>query len=174
MTATAEEMDASAARRNSRRKVRRPPRRRRTGERPDGGERGRRARASIREIGVQVTQSTAVVGRAVAAGGETRTTIEALNEQVARIGTVADMIGEIAAKTNLLALNATIEAARAGDAGKGFAVVASEVKGLATQTARSTEEIARHIAKCARRPARRSPQSVASNRRSARSTRFLA
>ena len=46
----------------------------------------------------------------------------------------------------MLALNATIEAARAGDAGKGFAVVASEVKALATQTARSTTEIARHIA----------------------------
>ena len=102
--------------------------------------------SSIREIGAQVAQSTEVVGRAVAAGSETRTTIEALNEEVARIGAVADMIGEIAAKTNLLALNATIEAARAGDAGKGFAVVASEVKGLATQTARSTQEIAQHIA----------------------------
>lgn len=101
--------------------------------------------ASIREIGVQVTQSTVVVGRAVAVGQETQISIEALNEQVARIGAVADMIGEIAAKTNLLALNATIEAARAGDAGKGFAVVASEVKQLATQTARSTEEIAQHI-----------------------------
>ena len=102
--------------------------------------------SSIREIGAQVAQSTEVVGRAVAAGGETRATIETLNGEVARIGTVADMIGEIAAKTNLLALNATIEAARAGDAGKGFAVVASEVKSLATQTARSTQEIARHIA----------------------------
>jgi len=102
--------------------------------------------ASIREIGGQVAQSTEIVGRAVAAGTETRATIEALNEQVGRIGMVADMIGEIAAKTNLLALNATIEAARAGDAGKGFAVVASEVKALATQTARSTEEIAQHIA----------------------------
>ena len=102
--------------------------------------------ASIREIGGQVSQSTAVVARAVAAGGETRATIEALNEQVGRIGVVAEMISEIAARTNLLALNATIEAARAGDAGKGFAVVASEVKQLADQTARSTAEITRHIA----------------------------
>lgn len=100
---------------------------------------------SIREIGSQVSQSTEVVSRAVAAGQETRGTIEALNEQVGRIGVVAEMISEIAAKTNLLALNATIEAARAGDAGKGFAVVASEVKQLATQTARSTADIARHI-----------------------------
>src|SRR5207248_5333196 len=102
--------------------------------------------ASIHEIGGQVEHSAAVVARAVDAGRETRETIGALNDEVARIGAVADMIGEIAAKTNLLALNATIEAARAGDAGKGFAVVASEVKQLATQTARSTEEITRHIA----------------------------
>jgi methyl-accepting chemotaxis protein len=101
--------------------------------------------ASIREISGQVSQSSQMVGRAVSASAETRATIEALNEEVARIGSVADMISEIAAKTNLLALNATIEAARAGDAGKGFAVVASEVKQLATQTARSTGEIAQHI-----------------------------
>ena len=101
--------------------------------------------ASIHEIGSQMSQSAAVVGRAVAAGSEARATIEALNQQVERIGAVADMIGEIAARTNLLALNATIEAARAGDAGKGFAVVASEVKALASQTARSTHEISQHI-----------------------------
>jgi methyl-accepting chemotaxis protein len=101
--------------------------------------------SSIQEISSQVGQSTSVVGRAVEAGAQTRRTIDTLNQQVAQIGAVADMIGEIAARTNLLALNATIEAARAGDAGKGFAVVASEVKALATQTARSTADITQHI-----------------------------
>ena len=107
---------------------------------------GEQLSASIAEIGVQVTQSNAIVRRAVIAGEQTRASIEALNGQVGRIGKVADMIGEIAARTNLLALNATIEAARAGEAGRGFAVVAGEVKQLASQTARSTEEITRHIA----------------------------
>src|SRR3546814_13212698 len=55
------------------------------------------------------------------------------------------MTTDSADETNLLALNATIEAARAGEAGKGFAVVASEVKGLATQTAKATEDIASQI-----------------------------
>ena len=102
--------------------------------------------ASIREIGSQVGQSSAIALRAVTTGDQTRATMDALNEQVGRIGAVASMIGEIASRTNLLALNATIEAARAGEAGRGFAVVASEVKQLANQTARSTEEIAHHIA----------------------------
>jgi methyl-accepting chemotaxis protein len=101
--------------------------------------------ASIGEITRQVKDSSAASQRAVVAGGAARDSIEALAAQAERIGRVAEMIADIASRTNLLALNATIEAARAGDAGKGFAVVASEVKQLATQTARSTEDITQEI-----------------------------
>jgi aerotaxis receptor len=101
--------------------------------------------ASIKEISRQVSQGSNIAQRAVESGQRAQARIESLSAVADRIGAVVQLIGSIAGQTNLLALNATIEAARAGDAGKGFAVVASEVKNLATQTARSTEEIGRQV-----------------------------
>ena len=101
--------------------------------------------ASIQEVSQQLTNARRITAATVDTSERTRTAVSNLAEAVDKIGSVANIISEIADQTNLLALNATIEAARAGDAGRGFAVVASEVKSLSSQTARSTEEIRRHV-----------------------------
>jgi methyl-accepting chemotaxis protein len=102
--------------------------------------------ASIQEIGSQVHASSQIARKAAEEAERTDRTVEGLAQTAGRIGEVIGLIQSIAGQTNLLALNATIEAARAGEAGKGFAVVASEVKGLATQTAKATEDISAQIA----------------------------
>ncbi len=102
--------------------------------------------SSVAEISRQVQASNEIASQAVTAAEHTNATVQALSSDAEKIGEVVQLITSIAAQTNLLALNATIEAARAGEAGRGFAVVASEVKGLASQTAKATENITAQIA----------------------------
>jgi methyl-accepting chemotaxis protein len=68
--------------------------------------------------------------------------INSLSSKASEIGSILQVIDDVAEQTNLLSLNAAIIAAQAGEQGKGFAVVAEEIKLLAERTRSSTREIA--------------------------------
>ena len=64
-----------------------------------------------------------------------------LGKKSQQIGSVLDIINELAEQTNILSINATIEAAGAGEQGKRFAVVGEEIRKLADRVGGSTKEI---------------------------------
>jgi methyl-accepting chemotaxis protein len=96
---------------------------------------------AVNQVAARVCEQVEASESAQEAADETRRTLRELAISADDIASVATLIHEIAARTNLLALNATIEAARAGESGRGFAVVAQEVKSLAAQTGTAIAKI---------------------------------
>ena len=94
----------------------------------------RAGRGAIGEF-IQAMQQIRSDGVAVA------DSITKLSKRVERIGTVVEVIDEIADRSDLLALNAALEGSRAGEAGKGFSIVAAEMRRLAENVLDSTKEI---------------------------------
>jgi methyl-accepting chemotaxis protein len=94
----------------------------------------RSGRGAIAEF-IQAMQQIRADGVAVSES------ITKLLRRVERIGTVVEVIDEIADRSDLLALNAALEGSRAGEAGKGFSIVAAEMRRLAENVLESTKEI---------------------------------
>ncbi len=100
---------------------------------------------SINQIANNACDASKIANEATVKSNDATNAMDKLGAAAEEIGQVTDVIKKIADKTNLLALNATIEAASAGEAGKGFAVVAGEVKELASQSAKSADDITKRI-----------------------------
>ena len=109
--------------------------------------------ADVAERSVKIASHGAEVVRETISGmdsirdqiQETSKRIKRLGESSQEIGSIVELINDIAEQTNILALNAAIQAASAGEAGRGFAVVADEVQRLAERSTSATKRIERLV-----------------------------
>ena len=100
------------------------------------------------ETAASARSGTATIARGNDASAAVRRHVDAivthmleLGKKSQQIGSVLDIVSELAEQTNILAINASIEAAGAGESGRRFGVVAAEIRNLADRVGASTKEI---------------------------------
>ncbi len=71
--------------------------------------------------------------------------ITRLNGDVQQVSRIAQVIKQVADRSDLLALNAALEGTKAGEVGRGFSVVAAEMRKLAENVAQSARDIGRIV-----------------------------
>lgn len=103
---------------------------------------------SARQVSVLAEQGSQAVDRTLDDLLELKNTVVAIAEKIIhlsaqtnQIGSIINLVSELANQTNMLALNAAVEAVRAGENGKGFGVVAAEIRKLADESRKSAAKI---------------------------------
>ena len=82
----------------------------------------------VSELGLQVEQSSRVLG-------------QALVHRTSQVARIIEAVRDLSSESKMVALNAAIVASRAGVAGTGFAVVAGDIRALAERSQRATGEV---------------------------------
>ncbi len=107
--------------------------------------------AAVRTSGA-VDEARAVVNEMVGGITEIRReskevaeAISKLNQDLQQVSRIAQVIKQVADRSDLLALNAALEGTKAGEVGRGFSLVAAEMRKLAENVAVSARDIGRLV-----------------------------
>ncbi|MHA7632302.1 methyl-accepting chemotaxis protein [Corallococcus sp. M7] len=110
--------------------------------------------SSARRTHDAVAEAMAVVAQVVGGINDIRTeskgvadAIVGLNKDLQQVSKIAQVINQVAERSDLLALNAALEGTKAGDVGRGFSLVAAEMRKLAENVSVSARDIARIVEK---------------------------
>jgi methyl-accepting chemotaxis protein len=110
--------------------------------------------SSARRTHEAVAEAMAVVAQVVAGINDIRIeakgvaeAIVGLNQDLQQVGKIAQVINQVAERSDLLALNAALEGTKAGEVGRGFSLVAAEMRKLAENVSGSARDIARIVEK---------------------------
>jgi methyl-accepting chemotaxis protein len=110
--------------------------------------------SSARRTHEAVAEAMAVVAQVVAGINDIRMeakgvadAIVGLNQDLQQVSKIAQVINQVAERSDLLALNAALEGTKAGEVGRGFSLVAAEMRKLAESVSASARDIGRIVEK---------------------------